>query len=147
MELTLLMKSMLGLVMILGILVCILLLPTKSKQKKQEIVEENLEDSEMDDANFDDLRNIIKDKKSSTQELESALDLIIKRHGTMRKKLGVRAHPDSDVYMDIMFRICRHPNTNKKIILKYNHDLEKLNPTYAKEINDALMRGLNSRGF
>ena len=65
----------------------------------------------------------------------------------MHKKLGIRAHPESDVYMDIIFKLCRHKNTNKNIILAFMKQLEKSNPEYKKEINDAMMRGLNSRGI
>jgi hypothetical protein len=49
--------------------------------------------------------------------------------------------------MDILFKAARHPNIDKNTIVKFNAALEKLNPEYKKEINDALMRGLNSRGL
>ena len=90
---------------------------------------------------------VIKNKNSSTQELQEALDLIIKYHGKIHPKLGMRAHPDFDIYADIIFRICRHPSTTKEVIINFDRSLEKLNPDYNKEINDALTKGLNSRGF
>ena len=63
----------------------------------------------------------------------------------MHKKLGLRAHPDFDIYMDILFTICRHPNANKDLIIKFDRELEELNSEYKKEINDAITKGLNSR--
>jgi hypothetical protein len=48
--------------------------------------------------------------------------------------------------MDILFAICRHPNTNKDIIINFDKELEHLNPEYKKEINEAIAKGLNSRG-
>ena len=58
----------------------------------------------------------------------------------------MRAHPDFDIYMDILFTICRHPNTTKNLILDFDKELERLNPEYKPEINNALAKGLNSRG-
>jgi hypothetical protein len=108
---------------------------------------ENLEsENKHKDIGFDALRAIIKNKQSSSKELKEALDLILKHHGIVSKKLGLRPHPDFDVYMDILFTICRHPNTNKSIIVNFDKELLKLNPEYKSEINDAITKGLNSRG-
>jgi len=63
----------------------------------------------------------------------------------LHEKLGLRTHPDFDTYMDILFTICRHPNTNKDIIIKFDKELSRLNPEYKKEINEAITKGLNSR--
>jgi len=57
----------------------------------------------------------------------------------------MRAHPDFDIYMEILFTICRHPNTNKDIVIKFDRELGRLNPEYKKEINEAITKGLNSR--
>jgi hypothetical protein len=147
MELTLLIKSIMGLVVLLLFLVFFLYIPfgnTTKKIKKQKVKQEP---TQKIDFNLEHLRAIVKNKTSTASELKDALELVIKYHGTMHKKLGLRPHPESDIYMDILFKAARHPNIEKDTIVKFNSELEKLNPEYKKEINDALMRGLNSRGL
>jgi len=148
MEIALILKSLMGLVVILGLLVFFLFLPSK-KKKKNPILKTKKTPQKKKDIKTDlaFLLGIIKNKRTSTQALKEALDLVIKHHGVVHKKLGLRAHPEFDVYMDILFTICRHPNTNKSIIVKFDSALEKLNPEYKKEINDTIAKGLNSRGI
>jgi len=148
MEITLLFKSIAGLVVILGILIFIFLYVQSGKKAKkvQKQKKKTIEKKEMSHE-FKDLLAVIKDKSSTSQELSEALDLIIKYHGHIHKKLGMRTHPEFDIYAEIIFRICRHPNTNKDIIVKFDRELEKLNPEYVREINDTLTKGLNSRSI
>jgi len=150
MEVTLIIKSIAGLVVILGVLVFLLFIPSKNKKKKATVVEKKTPEKapkEKLKTDFASLLSVIKNKKTSTDKLKEALDLVIKYHGVVHKKLGLRPHPDFDGYMDILFTICRHPNTNKSIIVGFDSALEKLNPEYKKEINDAIAKGLNSRGI
>jgi len=146
MDITLLIESAMGLLALLVILIVFLAATSKSKVKKA-IIKPKKAVPKKANTDLQHLVSILKDKKSSTQELKNALELIIKYHGTIHKKLGLRVHPDFDIYMDILFTICRHPNTSKDIIIKFDIDLEKKNPEYKPEINSALSRGLNSRGF
>ncbi len=94
---------------------------------------------------FESLRTIIKNKKSSALQLSEALDLIIKYHGEIHPKLGIRAHPEFDNYMDVIIRLCRHPRADSKMVVKFDKELRAKNPTYEKDINDAITKGLNSR--
>ena len=146
MEITVLVQSIIGLVIILGILVFLLSSPFEKKNKKNKSSDKKFVSKAQVKTDFEYLKGIIENTESSRQELADTLVLIIKYHGTMHKKLGMLAHPDSNAYMDVLFKVCRHKNANKDMIVKFNYDLEKLNPGYKKEINDALMRGLNSRG-
>lgn len=146
MDITLLIESATGLLVLLVILVFIMVFSVKpEKVTKEEHKEKTGLKKQRTDLEY--LRSILKKKSSSAQELQEALDLIIKYHGKIHTKLGLRTHPEFDIYMDIIFTICRHPNTNKDIIIKFDIELEKLNPEYISEINSALTRGLNSRGF
>ena len=86
-------------------------------------------------------------KNNLVQELKEVLDLVIKYHGKIPKKLGLRSHPESQIYMDILFSICRHPNANKDIIVNFDKELGRLNQDYKKDLHEAMMRGLNSRGI
>jgi len=144
MEITLLLKSIVGLVVILAILIFVLFLPTKKKKAKK-VVKKSTSSKASLNTNLEHLRSIIKKKRTTTKELKDTLDLILKYHGRLHEKLGLRTHPDFDTYMDILFTICRHPNTNKDIIIKFDKELSRLNPEYKKEINEAITKGLNSR--
>jgi hypothetical protein len=99
-----------------------------------------------EDTSLAALRKIIRNRSSSTKELQDALSLVLKYHGDIHPKLGIRAHPDFDAYAEILFTIARHKNINKDIIVKFDKELEKRNPAYKKEIYEELMKGLNSRG-
>ncbi len=150
MEITLLVKSILGLIVILGLLIFLLVLPSKKKKKQIQIPkktkgQKGSAPSEAEPT-LESLRKVIKNKRSTEKELQEALEMVIKKYGTVHKKLGLRAHPDFDIYIDMLFTICRHPNTNKDIIVQFDRDLGRLNPEYKKEINEAITKGLNSRG-
>ena len=148
MELTLLLKSIMGLSTLLAVLVFLLYVPFGEKKVQKKPKKKNIsEPRKKVDFDLEHLRDIVKNKKSTTQEIKDALHLVIKYHGIMHVKLGMLPHPESDIYMDILFKAARHKNVDKSALVKFNGDLEKLNPEYKKEINDALMRGLNSRGL
>jgi len=144
MDIVLLVKSGVGLLVILAILVFLMIsVPKKKKKKKAKVVSVSTKLN----IDFNHLRAIIRTKKSTSIELKEALELILKYHGKIHPRLGLRAHPDFDMYMDIILHICRHPNTNKDLILNFDKELASKNPEYKVEINDSLTKGLNSRGF
>ena len=145
MEIALLIKTIAGLVVVLGILVFILLLPTTDKKKKK--IKRTTIDSDKPKTDLDSLRHIIRDRLTSKQKLQEALDLVIKLHGHIPKKLGTRVNPGFDAYMEILIMICRHPNTDKDIILKFDKELATINPEYKDEINQSIKQGLDSRGI
>ena len=146
MEITLLIKSIIGLIVFLAILLYILLIPSKRVKSKPVKKESPREDDGSMKTDKASLLAVIKNKKTSSQDLSKALDLILKHHGRIHKKLGERSHPEFDYYMDVLFSICRHPNTNKNLILGFDKKLEALNLDYKKDINEAIAKGLNSRG-
>ncbi|WP_457743710.1 hypothetical protein [Sulfurimonas sp.] len=146
MDIVLLLKSIAGLVAILGILLLLYFYVWKSNKetKKKPVTKTTRVEVKHD---FASLLKIIKDKKSTAKDLGEALDLLIKYHGVIPKKLGLRVHPDFEIYSEILLRLCRHKNANKDIVVKFDRELEKLNPEYKREINDSLTKGLNSRGI
>lgn len=143
MEVTLLIQTIVGLIIVLGILVFILVLPAQQKKKKE--VKKRIIDPKKPKTDLDSLRYIIRNRVSSKKELQDALNLVIKLHGHIPKRLGTRANPAFDSYMEILIMICRHPNTDKNIILKFDKELSSLNPDYKNEINESITKGLNSR--
>lgn len=143
MNLLVLLGLFIGLVIVLALLIFLFFIkPKREKKREREKREAKKKSSHK---SLQEYVDIIKDKTSTTEDLEEAVDSILKYYGTIHSKLGTRTHPDFDIYLGALFRICTHPNTNTKIILKLNRGLEKQNPSYAKEINDAITRGLNSR--
>jgi len=138
MAITLLIKSVAALSGALGLLVLLYLYTSHSKKPLH--VREVKPD-------FNTLLKIIKDKKATIQELNEAVDLVLKYYGKIPKKLGMRAHPEFEKYSELILRICHHPHVNKDIILKLDKELHRLNPEYALELNDSLTKGLDTRGF
>ena len=147
MEITLLVKSIAGLVLLLGFLMFLLLYSSKSKKERPVKQKNSIVSKQKEDTSLEALRKIIRNRGSSTKELKDALSLVLKYHGTIHPKLGLRPHPDFDAYAEILFTIARHKNVNKDIIVKFDKELEKRNPAYKKEIYEELMKGLNSRGI
>jgi len=148
MDITLIIKSVMGLVVILGILMFMLLYKPKDKRaknvKKQVKKPVNNKQNEKK-VDLQTLRAIIKSKSSTTKDLDIAVDNVLKSYGSIPKKLGIRTHPDFDIYSEMLFMLTKHKNANKNIILRFNRELEKRNPQYKLEINDAVSRGLNAR--
>lgn len=159
METEFIIKVIIGLIVILAVLIFLLFLEpnkdAKSEPKRRPAAEVKKETKEEGKKENDSsintdlfhLVNIIKNRRSNADTLSEALELVIKHHGKVHKKLGLRPHPDFDTYIDILFTICRHPNANKDMIITFDRELERLNPEYKKEINEAIAKGLNSRGF
>jgi len=147
MDIELIIQSVMGLVAILAVLLFLLFMTNNdsSKNKKKDKKEVKPVAKKSIDTSLENLRSIIKDKLSSTAELREALELIIKFHGTIHPKLGVRAHPDFDPYMDVLFTVCRHPNADKDMIIKFDNELCRYNPEYKQDINEAITKGLTSR--
>ncbi len=148
MDIVLLVKSLAGLSAILVILVVFFIYTSQNrreKQKKKERYTSPIPPKPKYD--WDTLIKVVRNRQSTTQELQDALTLILKYHGIISHKLGIRANPEFNKYEEVLLRLCRHPNTNKDLIINFDKELEKRNPEYIKEINDALTKGLNSRGF
>lgn len=144
MEANLLIKILLGLVIILAFLIFLFTFSPKKKSKKV-VKKVQTKTSSKIRTDLQHLLSVVRNHKTSTQNLQEALNLIIKHHGKIHKKMGLRAHPDFDIYSQLFITICRHPNVNKHIIVNFDRELTKLNPDYKADINKALAKGLNAR--
>lgn len=137
MDITLLVQSFVGLISLLAVLIFFLFYSPAQKRKK--IREENEKKQRAKSQalqSFESLIDIIRDKKSTSEELKKALSTILEEYGEI---------DNFSPYGEILIRICRHPNTTKDIILDFNRSLEKRNPNYDREINGSIAQGLNSR--
>ncbi len=152
MEVILFIKSLLGLIVILAILLFMFFssLNEKKKKKKMEAqkrVQQSVPVKKNSNLELRYFQSIIKDKDSSTKALKEALEAIIENYGVIPPKIGLRAHPDFTIYRDVLFTLCRHPHTNKDLIIYFDKNLSELNPEYKSYINDTLTMGLDSRGY
>lgn len=95
---------------------------------------------------FPKLVSIIKKNQSSTSELREAAELILKHYGTIKAKHGISPDKDFKHYAEVIFAISRHPNTNKELVIMFDKELSKRNPSYQREIDEMLNRGLSARG-
>ncbi|MDH4944828.1 hypothetical protein [Sulfurimonas sp. C5] len=144
MDLLFIIKSLIGLILILGILIALFFYsPGEKRKKKKALADKPREDKEY---SFDDLSAIIKAKKSSTDELQWALNTILRYYGEIPPKDGIKLHNDFYHFSELIIRLTHHPHTTKDLILNFDRELQKMNPEYAKEINDALTKGIKSRG-
>ncbi len=149
MEITTLLKSGSILIVILGLLIFIFFYSSKKKKLKAETKTAKKSTHKTDKVINTDLtylRSEIRKQKTSAEELKAILDLVLKYHGVIHKKLGARPHPDFDAYTEIIITLCRHAHTNKDLVIGFDRELSRLNPEYKKEISEALTKGLNSRG-
>jgi hypothetical protein len=122
------------LVIVLGVLVLWLIgLSKKRKKSLLELKKDNVENI----VDFESLHSVFKERGSSSEKLKSSLELIIKNYGHVEN--------DFDKYKDIIKLLCKHPNTNKDLILYFDRELSKLNPEYKAQISSAVFKGLELR--
>jgi len=133
MDITLFIKLGMALIVILAILMFFFF---SSRKKAKQLQEKKSEEKVEKIPSLNSLRDIIKNKKTSSSDLKDATELVLKHYAEIK---------DIDLYMDILFVICVHPNTNKNIIVAFDKEILRLNPTYKIEINGTISKGLNSR--
>ena len=150
MDIELIIKSVVGLIVLLTVLVIVFILPARAKKKKKaqakKSVKKVVEEKEKV-LPFDELRAIVRRKSSTTEDLQKAVDQIVEHYSKIHPKMGIRSHPEFDKYVDLIVHLVRHRNTNKDLILKLDRALVKNNPDYKAELNDTLTKALNSRGI
>jgi len=149
MDVVVLIKSIIGLVVILLVLVFLFVyLPRDTHKQSVKKSAKNKADTQQKKQvpTFEALFRVIKNQNTPTSQLKEALDTIIQEYGTIPPKMGMRIHPDFYKYSEILLRICRHKQTNKDIIIGFYKALLTRNPSYAKEIDDSLTKGLHSLG-
>jgi len=152
MDIVVLIKAIVVLVVLLALLIVVFFYIPAQKAKKERAKKRAKAKKEQKaprnnkEFTLEELIAVIRNKKSSQEDLKEALDRILKYYGTIHPKLGTRPHPDFDYYAEIFLKLCNHPNTTTALIVNFDKELEKRNPTYKKEINTALTKGLNARG-
>jgi len=133
---SILIKSIIGLVVILSILIFFFVYSSNKKSEKIA-----LNDKKPNKPSLIDLKRTIKNEKTTSEGLTKALDLVLQEY----PHIGINDEQTLNIYMLILMAICRHPHTNKNIIINFEKELVKLNPSYEAEIHKAIIAGLDSR--
>ena len=128
-----------ALLLLLLLLVIIYLLNRSREVSKRPPAEKGAQPQESGLATFDALEAVILDQQSSKAELSRAVDAICRHHGTIRTATLER-------YLRLMVALCRHPRTDKSIVIALDRGLQGQNPNFSQELEAALRKGLNSRG-
>lgn len=119
-------------VLILGLLIGVFIVIRSARNTKIDLSAPHL-------TTFESLMQILKNKNAQANQLDDALKIIIKKYG------DIKSHEAFNTYKEIIVAACSHPHITSKIILNFDKELAKRNPTYKKEINKVIREGLNSR--
>ena len=76
-----------------------------------------------------------------------AIEQLIRHHGKIHAKLGDLAHPDFKRYQKAIITLCKNRQADKDVIVALNQKLRALNTKYGYEIDEAVVKGLEGRGF
>jgi len=134
-----------ALVLVLAILIFLYVYkPRKKRESELKDVEARQEKTKI--PSFAKLVDIIKTKTTTNSELHNAVELILEYYGDIKPKHGVAPNKDFKRYAEVIFAVTTHPNTDKNLVLQLDRELSKKNPTYKREIDEMLNRGLTARG-
>lgn len=146
MDIVALIKLLLGLSALLTLLLLFYLYRAHKKKRQPE----NIQKADIRTPaapSLEDILKVIKEKASTTKELDEAVKSLLAYHAKIPPKRGMNAHSRFALYSEILIRVCHHPNTNKEIVLGLERELIKQNPVYKLELEDSLNKGLNTRGI
>lgn len=135
MDITFLLQSLAVLIVVLAILIFFLLKSSKAKKEKVRLVkkEEDLKDF----PTLEELRDRLKDKDMNSKSLQKVLESIVEVYGTIE---------DFEIYVDIIWRMTRHPHATTKTVLGLERELIQKNPNFQEEISKHIKDALDSRG-
>lgn len=122
----------LGLFLVFLLAILLVLFFLRAKEKKA-LSKKNATQSAPD---LDSLVKAIESNGTSAQELKKMLELVIENYGEI---------DDFSPYEDILRAIVLHPHTNKNLILYFDKELSKRNPSYKKRISDVVTSTLKLR--
>jgi len=112
----------------------------KTKAKKQEI-------DKTKPLSFEDIRSIFGSSDSSKEDFIEAIEQLIRHHGKIQAKLGDLVHPDFKRYQALIITLCKNRQADKDVIVSLNQKLRALNTKYGYEIDEAVNKGIEGRGF
>lgn len=96
---------------------------------------------------FEEISAIFSHKSSKKEDLIEAIEQLIKYHGKIHAKLGDLPHPDFKRYLTLIIKLCNNPQADKDVIISLDHKLRAKNPKYGLNIDEAINKGIEGRGF
>lgn len=89
---------------------------------------------------FESLQSLISDMSTSNKELVRAVEVLIEKFIQIGE--GTR---DYSHYEALIEKLCIHPHTDSKVILRFERALSSANPRFKEKIEKALKTGLAGR--
>lgn len=132
MDKTALIFAMVGLLVFFIVLVTAYVIMGRSKKAVQPSEEA---------VTFEMFQADIERPSSTNTQLNRAVDTIIECYAQ-----AIDAERPFDVYASLMEKLCVHPNTDSKVILRFQKALIAANPRYKGQMEKALKVGLAARG-
>jgi len=127
----------LALTLFLFFLVAILVFRSRPKVVKEEVIK--------GPPTFEELKSILKNKDTHLEILRETLDEIVDLYGNIEEKKSGRPSKDFERYMEVILIVCKHPNSNKHLVLNFEKDLARKNPQYKRDIDSMVTKGLSYR--
>lgn len=115
-----------GLLILLIVLVTIYVWLGRSKKQNSGDIPET----------FEGMVSVINRTSSSNKELNHAVDMIVQRYSKIT---------DFETYASALEKLCTHPNTDSKLILRFQKALIAANPKEKEKIENRLKLGLAGR--
>ena len=115
-----------GLLILLIVLVTIYVWLGRSKKQNSGDIPET----------FEGMVSVINRTSSSNKELNHAVDMIVQRYSKIT---------DFETYASALEKLCTHPNTDSKLILRFQKALIAVNPKEKEKIENRLKLGLAGR--
>ena len=116
-------------------------LPVKKKKTEKKEIDKTKPLS------FEEITSIFGSSDSSKEEFIEAIEQLIRHHGKIQAKLGDLVHPDFKRYQALIITLCKNKRADKDVIVALNHKLRALNTKYGYEIDEAVVKGIEGRGF
>lgn len=90
---------------------------------------------------FESLQSLISDVSTSNNDLVRAVEVLIEKFIQIGE--GTR---DYSHYEALIEKLCIHPHTDSKVVLRFERALRSANPRFKEKIEKALKHGLAHRG-
>ncbi len=127
------------------LLIALVIYYIKNSKSKKRSVKPKKESSSLAPPTFEELKSIIKNQETSSSSLETAINQLMQYYGDIPLKNGIHPAKKFKEYASLLVAVCKHKNTNAKIVLLFEKQLREKNPSYEVNIEEMLQRGLNSR--
>ncbi len=115
--------------------------PVKKKKPETKAVDRN------GPLGFEEITTIFGSSESSKEDFLEAIEQLVRHHGKIQAKLGDLPHPDFKRYQALIITLCKNRKADKDVIVALNHKLRALNTRYGYEIDEAVAKGIEGRGF